>query len=420
MKGMEKLRAKTEYIRSSRVISAVSAVVLAFNTVLSTAGSEVRMNKFVISADKTTASSGDAVNVDVELFTDDMGVAGFTVDLHYDPDIMQPVLTDAVSDPDGNFYTITNYSYEIGVVRVVGACMTGDNLTADVPVLSADFTILDDASGSGGLWLDVDSVVMFDGDKYIETECFAPDRTSALQVSVAENAAAEEISVPVDVLLPEISVPAEEPVPAEETVPVEGSVRNEEPVTEKETVPETVPLYIGDGSDEAETDDDDSSSSSFSDTFVIVLEDPDTSEDDSAAEIDVIADDSASPETSVPVIDKKKALYHADSTMPSEQLYYSFNISDCIQDYDEMYDIRVRLRSSGFVNGCIGLMSNEGEWQSQLAQTESGSDEWYFTDLDPNSCWDQVFVQFFYLEDGSHCEIESVEFIPHSFRIPLY
>ena len=183
--------------KTNKAILSASTSVLVLSTIASAAGSAAQLNEFIISSDRDYVTAGDSVGISVDLLTDSVGVSGFTFDLHYDPAKAVPVIgEDDDSDSNDGFFIMVTPMPENGVVRVVGAYMTGDDLTADLHAADIDFTVLDDADGDLDLWIEVETMIAYDGEDYVNAEYSAPTENSPYTVNILGHQP-EETSVPV-------------------------------------------------------------------------------------------------------------------------------------------------------------------------------------------------------------------------------
>lgn len=373
------MRQKRKYLKTSKAAMSVSTAFLVISTIVSAAGNAAQTNEFVISADKSYADTGDSFNVFIDFLPDVTGAAGFTVDLHYDAEKVAPNVPDGDGVSAGDdFYIVSNYKVDDGIVRLVGVNMGGDNVNKDSRIASASFTVLDGAEGELDYWLDVETLVYFSGEDYFNADYSAPDSASPYSVNVFEE-------------------------PATTTTTTTTSVTTEPSVTETEPPATTTT----------------SESTTTSAPIVVEIPDPDTTTTTTVPETSK-PDAETAPQVTTTVsqgrgnmFEHSAKSYDESTAGEAEIVQYGFNISDYITDYNSLYDIRVKLDTSGYLMGGIGMMNDLGSWESQSFETVSGSDEWVFTDLDPNKCWDQVFVQIYYLQYGARMEISSIEFVPH-------
>lgn len=377
------MRQKRKNLKISKAAMSASTAFLVLSTIVSAAGNAAQTNEFVISADKDFPDAGDSFNVFVDFLPDVTGAAGFTIDLHYDPEKVSPNFSDnnggVISNSD--FYIVANYIEEVGIVRLVGANMSGDNITKDSRLLEASFTVLDGAEGELDYWLDVDSLVFFDGKDYVYADFSAPDSDSPYSVSVYE-----------------------EPVTTTTTTTTTTSVTTEPPITETEPPVTTTT----------------SESTTTSAPAVVEIPDP---EETTTTVTEASEPEAPTTQATTTVTEGKSTLFeHSamsyDDSVGEEVIQYGFNISDYITDYSCTYDVHVKLNTTGYIKGGIGMMDNLGSWGYETFESDAGADEWVFTELDPNKCWDQVFVQIYYLQYGARMEISSIEFVPNAAEIP--
>ena len=101
-------------LKINKMALSVATAFLMLTSIVSTVASASGGNEIKLTSDKNFAQSGDSINVKASLEPDKTGVAGFTIDLHYDPSkVTVYVPTDEESESTYNvgskFSVITNY-----------------------------------------------------------------------------------------------------------------------------------------------------------------------------------------------------------------------------------------------------------------------------------------------------------------------
>ncbi len=373
MKNKRKIR----YLKTSKAVLSAATALLTVSSIASSATSAAQVNEFRIVSDKNYAAAGDRINISVDLLPGDLGTTGFSFNLHFDPQKVSLIVPDRINESD--FSVVSSYDAKKGIVRVVGAELSGENVTDDTRLNIASFTVLDDAVGEIGYWLDVDADVAFDGNNYINAAFKAPTSDAKYTVIGPEK---HDIS-------PRAKIPTQ--------------LLNEK--YDRYNID-----YL---SDENDLIDDEYFSnvrdtSSAEEPVVVVIGSPDESSGDTS-------------DSNEPLIeDVEKQSYSAENSSESNQNtiftktedgQYSFNISDYITDDTGTYDIEVRVSSTGFVDGGIGMMNNNGNWDSSYCQTYYGNDTWTFENVKPSECWDQVFVQIYSMQEGAEFSIDDIKII---------
>ena len=72
-------------LKINKVALSVATAFLMLTSIVSTVASASGGNEIKLTSDKNFAKAGDSINVKASLEPDKTGVAGFTIDLHYDP-----------------------------------------------------------------------------------------------------------------------------------------------------------------------------------------------------------------------------------------------------------------------------------------------------------------------------------------------
>ena len=167
-----KNKRKRRYLKTSKAVLSAATALLTVSSIASSATSAAQVNEFRIVSDKNYAAAGDRINISVDLLPGDLGTTGFSFDLHFDPKKVSLIVPDKINESD--FSVVSSYDAKKGILRVVGAELSGENVTDDTRLNIASFTVLDDAVGEIGYWLDVDADVAFDGNNYINAAFKAP------------------------------------------------------------------------------------------------------------------------------------------------------------------------------------------------------------------------------------------------------
>ena len=113
-------------LKINKVALSVATAFLMLTSIVSTVASASGGNEIKLTSDKNFAQAGDSINKKASLEPDKKGVAGFTIDLHYDPSkVTVYVPTDKESESTYNvgskFSVITNYVASSGTIKIVGA-----------------------------------------------------------------------------------------------------------------------------------------------------------------------------------------------------------------------------------------------------------------------------------------------------------
>lgn len=349
-------------LKINKVALSVATAFLMLTSIVSTVASASGGNEIKLTSDKNFAQAGDSINVKASLEPDKTGVAGFTIDLHYDPSkVTVYVPTDKESESTYNvgskFSVITNYVASSGTIKIVGANLTGSNIKDSTDLALATFKVKDGVTGKINYWVEVETMVAEADGGYKSVSYSAPTEGSPLTVS-----AGEEIT----------TTPAT-------TTTTASSKAEATTTTSKSTTTTTKP---------AETTTTTTTAKSETQTTTTTT--------------------SAKPE-SEPLFTHKQG----DADFNSEtSLQFGFKLSDYITDYSQHYNVKVNVKSSGNASGAVGALV-DGSWSAQSTKLTGGEEaQWIYSDLDPSRTSDEVFVQLYYLKANADFQIASVEVTP--------
>lgn len=341
-------------LKINKVALSVATAFLMLTSIVSTVASASGGNEIKLTSDKNFAQAGDSINVKASLEPDKTGVAGFTIDLHYDPSkVTVYVPTDKESESTYNvgskFSVITNYVASSGTIKIVGANLTGSNIKDSTDLALATFKVKDGVTGKINYWVEVETMVAEADGGYKSVSYSAPTEGSPLTVS-----AGEEIT----------TTPAT-------TTTTASSKAEATTTTSKSTTTTTT-----------------TTAKSETQTTTTTT--------------------SAKPE-SEPLFTHKQG----DADFNSEtSLQFGFKLSDYITDYSQHYNVKVNVKSSGNASGAVGALV-DGSWSAQSTKLTGGEEaQWIYSDLDPSRTSDEVFVQLYYLKANADFQIASVEVTP--------
>lgn len=341
-------------LKINKVALSVATAFLMLTSIVSTVASASGGNEIKLTSDKNFAQAGDSINVKASLEPDKTGVAGFTIDLHYDPSkVTVYVPTDKESESTYNvgskFSVITNYVASSGTIKIVGANLTGSNIKDSTDLALATFKVKDGVTGKINYWVEVETMVAEADGGYKSVSYSAPTEGSPLTVS-----AGEEIT----------TTPAT-------TTTTASSKAEATTTTSKSTTTTTT-----------------TTAKSETQTTTTTT--------------------SVQPE-SEPLFTHKQG----DADFNSEtSLQFGFKLSDYITDYSQHYNVKVNVKSSGNASGAVGALV-DGSWSAQSTKLTGGEEaQWIYSDLDPSRTSDEVFVQLYYLKANADFQIASVEVTP--------
>lgn len=353
-------------LKINKMALSVATAFLMLTSIVSTVASASGGNEIKLTSDKNFAQAGDSINVKASLDPDKTGVAGFTIDLHYDPSkVTVYVPTDEESESTYNvgskFSVITNYVASSGTIKIVGANLTGSNIKDSTDLALATFKVKDGVTGKINYWVEVETMVAEADGGYKSVSYSAPTEGSPLTVS-----AGEEIT----------TTPAT-------TTTTASSKAEATTTTSKSTTTTTTTT-----TKPVETITTTTTAKSETQTTTTAT--------------------SVQPE-SEPLFTHKQG----DADFNSEtSLQFGFKLSDYITDYSQHYNVKVNVKSSGNASGAVGALV-DGSWSAQSTKLTGGEEaQWIYSDLDPSRTSDEVFVQLYYLKANADFQIASVEVTP--------
>lgn len=367
-------------LKINKMALSVATAFLMLTSIVSTVASASGGNEIKLTSDKNFAQPGDSINVKASLDPDKTGVAGFTIDLHYDPSkVTVYVPSEAESESTYNvgskFSVITNYVASSGTIKIVGANLTGSNIKDSTDLALATFKVKDGVTGKINYWVEVETMVAEADGGYKSVSYSAPTEGSPLTVS-----AGEEIT----------TTPAT-------TTTTASSKAEATTTTSKSTTTTTTTTAKTTTKSEATTT-----------TTTKPVETTTTTTTAKSETQTTTTATSAQPE-SEPLFTHKQG----DADFNSEtSLQFGFKLSDYITDYSQHYNVKVNVKSSGNASGAVGALV-DGSWSAQSTKLTGGEEaQWIYSDLDPSRTSDEVFVQLYYLKANADFQIASVEVTP--------
>ena len=397
-------------LKVCRPALAASTAFLMLSSVVAMAASASGTNEIKLRSDKVSANVGDTINVTASIAPDKTGVAGFTLDLHFDPkDVSVYIPTEeelsSKYDLSGSFTVITNYSASDSYVKIVGANLKGQNVTSENDIALATFTVNDTTDGKADFWVEVETLITESGENYVSAAYSAPTEQKPIAVSVADAGKAQEeektdLKEEIDKLREEKGLTDEE----------EGEKKN---YVVSSPDPETFSKEQGDKINYVVSTPD---STASNDTTQAVSDDTQAvSETTQPVQPSQTEQQETVVQQPVNMNEAADALFKyvaGASGFASEQtVQYNFRLSEANIDYSQLYNINVNVKTTGQVGGAVGALKN-GEWVSEIARTyEAGETVWSYDNVDPNTTSDQVFVQLYTMSPNTSFEIESIDII---------
>ena len=347
-------------LKINKMALSVATAFLMLTSIVSTVASASGGNEIKLTSDKNFAQSGDSINVKASLEPDKTGVAGFTIDLHYDPSkVTVYVPTDEESESTYNvgskFSVITNYVASSGTIKIVGANLTGSNIKDSTDLALATFKVKDGVTGKINYWVEVETMVAEADGGYKSVSYSAPTEGSPLTVS-----AGEEIT----------TTPAT-------TTTTASSKAEATTTTSKSTTTTTTTTAKTTTKSEATTTTK-AKSEKVTTTTTKPAETTTTTTTAKSETQTTTTATSAQPE-SEPLFTHKQG----DADFNSEtSLQFGFKLSDYITDYSQHYNVKVNVKSSGNASGAVGALV-DGSWSAQSTKLTGGEEaQWIYSDLD--------------------------------------
>lgn len=369
-------------LKVNKIALSLAAAALIVTSLLSTVTSASAANEITLTADKSAVKPGERINITVGFIPDETGAAGFTVNLHYDPDKIEVYIpsqseTDSEYKAESQFSVVTDYDYSEGTVRIVGANLTSENITSATSLAIAAFTVKSGASGDINFWTEVETMVSVSDSGYVNSPYSAPTEEAPLTVSCSDKADDDTATTTTKSASTTTTSKSTNDADSQTTTTTKTAAS----ATTAKTTSETTTKE---------------QSESLPNTTSGAIAKP---EDTTAATMEKD--------------EKTEPLYTyqtQDTAYNSEQpVSCSFSLSDYITDFSKPYNLKVTISTSGSVNGGIGMLI-DGGWQSWGNITHrSGTDIWTADNIDPNLVSGDVFIQLYYLKENSEFSVDSIQ-----------
>lgn len=375
-------------LKINKIALSAATAFLMLTSIVSTVASASGGNEIKLTSDKNFAQAGDSINVKASLEPDKTGVAGFTIDLHYDPSkVTVYVPTDAESESTYNvgskFSVITNYVASSGTIKIVGANLTGSNIKDSTDLALATFKVKDGVTGKINYWVEVETMVAEADGGYKSVSYSAPTSGSPLTVSAGE----EVTTTPVT------------------TTTTASKAENTATTSKSATTTTTTTTAKATTKSEATT----TTTAKSDDVTTTTTKPAETATTTAKDETQTTTTTTTAQPESEPLFTHKQG----DADFNSEtSLQFGFKLSDYITDYSQHYNVKVNVKSTGNASGAVGALV-DGSWSAQSAKLTGGDTaQWVYSDLDPARTSDEVFVQLYYLKANADFEVASVEVTP--------
>lgn len=408
-------------LKVNKIALSLATAVLMVTSLLSTVGSASAVNEVTISADKSSAKPGDSINVTVGYIPNDVGAAGFTVNLHYDQEKVEVYLPseselETTYNVNSQFSVITNYNASEGTVRIVGANLMSTNIKSATNLALATFTVKEGAVGDMDFWVEVDTMVASAESGYVNVSYSAPTEKSPFTVSGPKpvttttqktTTTTKKVTTTTTAATTTKSTTA---ASSQETTTTTTTTTKAVTTTVPETSAVTSELTTTPAVTTAASETEAVTSPVTEETAPVVTTEPEQSyepEQTSVADTEDAAPDTSEESDQIYTYEQGEEDFNSE-----EAVSYSFNLADYVTDFNRNYDIKIGISTTGSVNGGIGMLVN-GEWQSSDNKThEASEDTWVAENIDPNEVSGDVFVQLYYVKGNSEFSINSIEAVP--------
>lgn len=442
------------------VISIGTAVVMLTSVF---AGSVVASstNEITVSPTVSTVKPGESFDVSVGFEAGDNGASGFQLFLHYDEELLD-VYVPTTSELNGKydsqsrFSVITNYTYGEGVVKIVGANMSANNITVDTALSLVTFSAKDDASGTANVWISVEKLVYNDDGSMVSTPYSAPTSSNPVKIKIAAptttttttttpTTSATTTEATTTTTTKATTTPTTtSPTTTTTTTPSETTTTTTEatttpstteattttttkatttptttttttPVTTTTTTPSETTTTTTEATTTEATTTEEVTEATTTEAATSETTTQQTEEQPEVTTTTTENTETEEPSEDAVVITDEDPLYELsqgaeeyDETLVDP---YCINLKDYVSDFDKSYNVKVSITSDGYATGSISMNDVEGNWTKYYQNTDS--EVWEATNitLDKNDAL--VFVQLFYLKENSTFTIEKIEITPY-------
>ncbi len=431
------------------VISIGTAVVMLTSVF---AGSVVASstNEITVSPTTSTVKPGESFDVSVGFEAGDNGASGFQLYLYYDDELLD-VYVPTTSELNGKynaqsrFSVITNYTYGDGVVKIVGANMSANNITVDTALSLVTFKAKNDVSGNAKIWVSVEKLVYNNDGSMVSTSYSAPTSSNPVKIKISAptttttttkattTTTTEPTTTTTTTTEPTTTTTTTEPTTTTTTTEPTTTTTTTEPTTTTTTSASTTttttqptttttttePTTTTSVSTTTTTEPTTTEASVTEETNEITSTEASTTEEvitqSTTTEASTENTETQAPSDDAIVITDEVPLYEVSQGAEEfdESLVdpYCINLKDYVDDFDKSYNVKVSVSSDGFANGSISMNDVEGNWTKYYQNTDNKTWEATNVTLDKNDAL--VFVQLFYLKENSNFTIDQVEITPY-------
>ena len=417
----------------SKAAVSVSTAVLMATSLLGPVISAASANKLSLSPNTYEVKPGDRITLSLDYTPSDTGAAGFTINVHYDPEMADVFVPDDDLASGSAFSVVTNYEAGYGVVKIVGANMAGTNVKKAAQVTTLTFDVKDSADGSLCFWADVENMIADGANGYVNADYSVPTQASPVAVKVnspkkTTTTTTTATTTTTTTTTKATTTKAKTTTTAKATTAkaatttkavtttkksvTEQSYEDVEPQPAMEEPEETtVVTTVSKSAEQAETQPQEAVTEAPAVTSVSSAEtEPEPVEQPAEPE----PADEQQEEQSAPIEETLFTYSQSGGDFNSEStVQYCFNIADYVREMTGIADIEIKLSTSGNISGAIGVGTSDGQWVSfENSTTDEDSDTWVAENVDLSTLNGSAALQFYYIKDGSEITIENVSVTP--------
>lgn len=402
------------------LLSLATAVMMVTSMFSMLGTSAAAANEITVTADRSNAVEGERFNVTVGYIPNDIGAAGFTINLHFDNtklNVHIPTENEAAKYNVGSaFSVITNYDYASGVVRIVGADLTSSNITSKTALSLASFDVKNGATGDMDIWVEVETMVSASNGSFVN----APYSAGSVSVKSLAPVTTTTTTTPTTTTTTTVTTPAPETTTttaAPETTTTTTTTSPETTTVAPETTTVTeAPVATTTTAAAPET-----TTTTAAPVTTTTTAAPVTTTTTTAAPVTTTTTAAPAVTTSeaeeAPVPDENEAkntifaYVQGGTDFNSEQdIQYVIPVSQYVSDRNKHYDVKITVQASGNANAGVGMIL-DGSYTKQNEKLRTQEEEvWVVEDIVPARLSSDIVVGLYYLKNNSSFAIKDIEF----------
>lgn len=419
-------------LKVSKAAMAVSTAVFMTTNMLTPAISASGANKFDLTPSSFEIKPGERLSLSLDYKPSDSGVAGFTINVYYDPQSVDVYVPEQDMSAGSPFSLVTNDNKN-GTITIVGANMSGTNVTKAANLTTLYFDVKDEAEGYLSYWIDVDNMVADGSSGYVNADYSVPSQSSPTRVGVISKyaetttvttttkasttttkaaetekattttkkvtteAATTTSAAPVTTTTTKATTAAVTTTtePEEEVFPDDGE---EAAVTTKATTKATTAAVTTTEEKPAVTTTEKQEAPAETEAPEQKAEQPEEAKEEPKEEQEQPED-----EVTLYTYSQQGGDFNSESTVQ-----YVFDLNDYTDTLSGVADIEVKLGTSGSATGALGLGTASGEWISFENRASGGETVWAAENVDLSQLNGTAAVQFYYIADGNDISVSNI------------